>query len=131
MRYKCIPHVMIRELAEQGNDSLNAFGAKDSVSDVLSPRNIINNLPHVDYNNLKHNFGKYLQLHVNQKVTKTMKSRTIGEIILIPIRIQGQYNYMSLETGKKIESKLLPCFPILATLSNGLKLLDKRSNNLS
>ena len=31
MPYKCIPRVMIRELAKQGNELLNAFGTKYSV----------------------------------------------------------------------------------------------------
>ena len=89
---------MIRELVKQGNEFQNAFGTEDSVSDGLSPRNIIDNLPHVDYNNLKYEFGKYIQLHVTQKVTNTMKSRTIGAIVLSSRWIQGQYNYMSLDT---------------------------------
>ena len=92
MPYKCIPHVMIRELVKQGNKFLNDFGKKDSVSDGLLPRNIIDNLPHVDYNDLKYEFGQYVQLHVTQKVTKTMKSRTMGAIVLRSRRIQGQYN---------------------------------------
>ena len=83
---------MIRELVKQGNKFLNDFGKKDSVSDVLLPRNIIDNLPHVDYNDLKYEFGQYVQLHVTQKVTKTMKSRTMGAIVLRSRRIQGQYN---------------------------------------
>ena len=87
---------MIRELVKQGNEFLNAFGTKDSVSYGLLPQNIIDNLPHVDYKNLKYKFGQYVQLHVTQKVTNTMKIRTIGAIILSPRYIQGQYNYMSL-----------------------------------
>ena len=90
---------MIRELVKQGNEFQNAFGTEDSVSDGLSPRNIIDNLPHVDYNNLKYEFGPYVQLRVTPKVTTIMKSRTIGAIVLSPRRIQVQYNYMSLETG--------------------------------
>ena len=31
-----------------------------------------------------------------------MKSRTIGAIVLGPNNIRGNYNYMSLETGAKI-----------------------------
>ena len=96
MPYKYIPRVMIRELVKQGNESLNAFVTKDRVSDGLSPQNIIDNLLHVYYNNLKYEFGKYVQLHVTQKVTNTMKIRTIGAIVLSPRRIQGQYNYMYL-----------------------------------
>ena len=107
MPYKRIPRVMIREIVRQGNDFLNAFGTKDSVSDGLSPQNIIDNLPHVDYNNLKYDFGKFVQLFVTQKVTNTMKIRTIRAIILSPKRIYSQYNYMSLETGENIDGKFV------------------------
>ena len=90
---------MIREIVKQGNELLNAFGNIDSVLDELSLQNIVDNLPHVDYNDLKYEFGQYVQLRVTQKVTTTMKSRTIGAILLSPRRIQGQYNFMPLETG--------------------------------
>ena len=53
MPYKCMPRIMVRELIKQGNEFLNAFGSKDTIADGLSPRNIIDNLPHVDYNDLK------------------------------------------------------------------------------
>ena len=92
---------MIRELVKQGNEFLNAFGTKYSVSDGWSPRNITDNLPHVDYNNLKYEFGQYVQLHVTQKVTNSMKSRTIEAILLSTRSIQGHYNHMYLETGEK------------------------------
>ena len=36
-----------------------------------------------------------------------MKIRTIGAIVLIPRRIQGQYKYMSLDTGEKIYGKVV------------------------
>ena len=124
MPYKCIPRIMIREIVKQRNDVLNAFGTKYSVSDGLSPQNIIDNIPHVNCNDLKCEFRQYVQLNVTQKVTNTMKSRTIGAIVLSPRRIQGHYNYMSLETWEKIHGKNLPCFPLLATLFNGLKLSE-------
>ena len=48
---------MVRELITQGSNFLNAFGSNDSIADGLSPRNIIDNLPHIDYNDLKYEFG--------------------------------------------------------------------------
>ena len=125
MPYKCIPCVMIREIAKQGNEFLNAFVTKYSVSDGLSPRNIIDNLPHVNYNYLKYDFGKYLQLHVTQKVTNTMKIRTIVAIVLSPRRIQGQYNYMSLETGEKIDGKVVAVLPITDDVIQRVEALGK------
>ena len=103
---------MIKELFKQGNELINAFWAKYSVSDGLLPRNIIDNLLRVDYNNLKYEFGQYIQLHVTQKVTNTMKIRTIGAIVLSPRRIQVKYKYMSLETGQRIYRKVVTVLPI-------------------
>jgi len=116
---------MVREIVKQGNEFLNAFGTKDSISDGLSPRNIIDNLPHVDNNNLKYVFGQYVQLHVTEKLTNTMKSRTIGAIVLGPQRIQGQYNYMSLETGEKIDGRVIVILPITDDVINRIESFGK------
>jgi hypothetical protein len=112
MPYKCMPRVMLRELIQMGNTFLNAFGSKDSIASGLSPRNVIDGLPHIDYNDLKFEFGEYVQLHVEQKITNTMKSRTIGAIVLGPKNILGRYNYMSLETGKLIDGRVVARMPI-------------------
>ena len=71
MPYKCLPRIMVRELITQGNAFLNAFGSKDEVGQGMTPRNIIENLPHVDYNDLKYEFGQYVQLHIQEKITNT------------------------------------------------------------
>ena len=91
MPYKCFPRVMVREIVLQGNVFLNAFGSTDEACGDLSPRNLIDNLlSDIDYNDLKYEFGQYAQLHVTQKVTNTMKSRTIGAIVLVPRDIRGR-----------------------------------------
>ena len=94
MPYRCIPKLMLRELLQQSNSFLNAIGPIDAIGAGLSPRNIIDNLPNIDYNHLKYEFGQYVQLHVNQRFTNTMHSRTIGAIVLGPRDIRGQYNYI-------------------------------------
>ena len=101
MPYKCFPQVMVREIVLQGNVFLNAFGSTDEACGNLSPRNLIDNLSDIDYNDLKYEFGQYVQVHVTQKATHTMKSRTIGAIVLGPRDIRGRYNFMSLETAEK------------------------------
>ena len=60
MPYKYIPHIMIRELIKLGNEFLNAFGNTHNVSYRLSSQKIINDLPHVDYNDLKYDFRQYV-----------------------------------------------------------------------
>ena len=112
MPYKCIPLLMLRELIRMSNTMLNAFGNYESVTRGLSPRNIIDNLPHLDYNHLKYEFGQYVQLHVTRKITNTMHSRTIGAIVLGPCNIRGTYHYMSLETGKLISGRVVAVLPL-------------------
>ena len=74
MPYRCIPCIMIRELVKQGNTFLKAFGNKDNIADGLMPHNIIDNLPHIDYNNLNYKFGEYVQIHITEKVTNNKNS---------------------------------------------------------
>jgi len=110
MPYKCFPRLMVREIILQGNTFLNAFGNGNMVASGLTPRNIIDNLPHVDYNDLKHEFGEYVQLHVTERNqrTNTMRTRTVGAIVLGPRKITGKYNYMSLESGSQIDGRVTP-----------------------
>ena len=112
MLYRCLPHIMIRKLIKQGNQFLNAFGSNDAVGHGLSPRNIIDNLPNIDANDLKYEFGEYVHLHVQQKRTNTMSPRTIGAIVLGPRNILGRYNFMSLETGQQIDGRVVARLPI-------------------
>ena len=128
MPYKCMPHILIRELIKQGNEFLNAFGSKDILGDGLTPRNIIDNLPHIDYNDLKYEFGQYIQLHVTEKVTNTMKSRTIGAIVMGPRKIQGRYNFMSLETGAEINGRVVAEIPLTVEVIDRVESLRKDQN---
>ena len=112
MPYKCIPKVMLRELVTYGNTLLNAFGPSDAIAGNLSPRNIIDNLPHINYNDIKYEFGQYVQLHITQTITNTMHTRTIGAIVMGPRDFRGRYNFLSLETGKEINGRVVAILPI-------------------
>ena len=112
MPYRCYPRVMVRALIKTGVAFLNAFGSADRSKMGMSGRNIIENLPHVDHNDLKHEFGEYVQLHVTDKETNTMRSRTVGAIVLDPRNITGRYNFMSLETGKEVHGRVTTTTPI-------------------
>ena len=65
----------------QGNEFLNAFGNENNIAEGMTPRNIIDNLPHIDFKDLLYEFGQYVQLHVDDSPTNTMRSRTIGAIV--------------------------------------------------
>ena len=99
---------MVKEIITQGNNFLNAFGNGNMVAPGLTPHNIIDNLPHVDFRDLKHKFGEYMQLHITERRTNTMRSRTIGAIVLGPRNIMGRYNFITLETGLKIDGRITP-----------------------
>ena len=103
---------MIRELVKQGNLFLNDFGTKDNIADGMTLRNIIDNIPHIDCNDLKFEFREYVQLHITKQFTNTMKSRTIRAIVVGPRNIQGQYNFMSLEKGEQQDERDVTTLPI-------------------
>ena len=118
MPSRSFPRVMVRGLIDHGNVFLNAFGNKENLADGLTPRNVIDNLPHIDYNDIKYEFGEYVQLHITEKVTNTMTSRTIGAIVMGPRKIQGRYNFMSLETGEKKNGRVVATLPITQEVIN-------------
>src|SRR6056300_1048521 len=112
MPYKCIPRIMVREIVKQGNTFLNAFGNGKCTGQGMTPRNIIDNLPHVDANDLKYELGQYVQLHTTQSSTNTTAARSIGAIVLGPRNITGRNNFMSLETGLEINGRVIAELPI-------------------
>ena len=77
------------------------------------------------YNYLKYELGKYIQLHVTQNVTNTMKIRTIEAIVLSTRRIKGQYNYMCLETGENIDGTVLGVLTITDNVIQRVETLGK------
>ena len=52
MPHRWFPRLMVRDIITQGNAFLNAF------ADSLSPRNMIENVLCIYYNDLKHEFGQ-------------------------------------------------------------------------
>ena len=89
---------MIKEIFSMGNEFLNAI-EEDCVGDGLTPRNIMDNLQHIDCNDLKYEAGEYVQIHSVDDNTNSMQARTVGAIVGSPRNITGRYNFMSLETG--------------------------------
>ena len=128
MPYKFIPRVMVREIITQANEFLNVFGNENNIAGGMTLRNIINNLPHIDFKDLLYEFGQYVQIHVDDLPTNTMRSRTIGAISLGPRSIQGKYNYISLETGMKIDGRVVGILPITSEVINRVETLGKNQN---
>jgi hypothetical protein len=80
---------------------LNMFPPEDSVSDSISPRELIAGLK-LDYNkHCKLEFGSYVQVHEDHD--NTMQTRTTGAIALRPTgNVQGGYYFFSLTTGRRL-----------------------------
>lgn len=90
----------------------NAFTkAHNGISDTLTPRNIIDALPHIDYNHLKYSLGSCVEVAVDADVTNTMNQRTISAIVLDPTA-NGGYRFMSLETGHEISGRIRGKVPV-------------------
>ena len=120
-----MPRLMVRKLITQSNTFLNAFLDGTDVGKGLTPSNVIDNLPHVSTNDIKYEFGEYVQLHVTKPVTNTMNSRTIGAIVLDPRNITGKYNFMSLETGYQIDGRVVARLPITKAVIERVEELGK------
>jgi len=86
---------------------MNAFGNAENLANGLTPRNIIDNLPHANYNDLKYEFGECIQLHLEQSRTNTMAARTVGAIVMGPRDLRGRYNFMSLEFDHAINGRIV------------------------
>ena len=110
MPYRAIPRVMTRALVKMVNDNLNAQPARDGYTGATA-RNIIDNLPHLDCDELKYEFGSYVQLHINEQITNTMRHRTIDAIALNPTS-NGKYKFMSLETGREVDGTVKEVLPL-------------------
>ena len=110
MPYKCLPRWMVCEIVTMGNTFLNAIEEK-CASDVLATRTIIDNLPHIDYNNIKYKTKEYVQIHTSDSTTNSMQPRTIGAIVTGPQNIIGRYNFMPSETGRDINGRIVKRMP--------------------
>ena len=110
MPYREIPRVMTRALVKMVNDNLNAQPARDGYTGATA-RNIIDNLPHLGCDELKYEFGSYVQLHINEQITNTMRHRTIDAIVLNPTN-NVKYKFMSLETGREVDGTVKEVPPL-------------------
>ena len=85
---------------------------KTFVGQGMIPREIIDNLPHVDANDLKYEMRQYVQLHTTQSSTNTTAGRCVRAVVLGPRNVTGRHNFMSLETGMEINGRVVAELPI-------------------
>ena len=100
---------MAREIIKQGNSFLNAFGnaenlASDTSKHYRQPTTC----------RLQRSKIRIWGIRSTLFRTNTMAARTVGAIVMGPRDVRGRYNFMSLETGNTIDSRvvarLLPAY---------------------
>jgi Cobalamin biosynthesis protein CobT (nicotinate-mononucleotide:5, 6-dimethylbenzimidazole phosphoribosyltransferase) len=112
MPYRVYPKEMLRGLIRKVILMANAFPSEHGVSNVLSPRNLVDNLPNLDYNSIKIPFGSYCQIAIDETITNTTRPRTIGAIVLDPTGLNRKYRFMSLESGKRVSGRIVQILPV-------------------
>ena len=98
--YKRYTRLMVYALVELVIYWLNSFPSKGSVSETLSPANLVTGRAAPDFNKGYIQFGAYAWVHV--KTTNTMKARRTPCIALGPSNEWGGHFFMSLYSGKKL-----------------------------
>ena len=100
--YRKYPKLMIINLLENVTNNLNDFPSKDSVSSTTSPATIVEGVEKPNMNHKRIAFGSYALVWV--RTTNSMKRRAIPAIALQPSNRHGGYYFMSLNSGKRINS---------------------------
>jgi hypothetical protein len=101
--FKRLPKLMIIHMTSDIVRCLNQFPWKYGISDTMSPSTIVVGTGPPDYNNMRIEFGSYVQVFEDHSPTNTPRARTLGAIALNPTgNAQGDYYFMSLATGHKI-----------------------------
>ena len=124
--YQKMPKIMIDHLLELIVTNLNSFPAKTGISKTLSPAAIVLGTPKIECNNLKLEFGTYVQAHVKSK--NNLTTRSVAAICLRPSSTQGGYYFMSLVTGKRIHTSTWTELPIPDLVIERVHELANRQN---
>jgi hypothetical protein len=66
---------MVKEVVKKENHALNNLPWEKGISSNMSPLSIVTGLPPPDYNDMKLEFGSYVQVHLSNDPSNTMKSR--------------------------------------------------------
>ena len=107
---------MVVHIVKDAVRCLNQFLWSHGVSDTMSPDTIITGAPPPDYNNLRLEFGSYVQVFEEEEPSNTLRARSTGAIALTPTgNASGDYYFMSLATGAVISKHSWTELPITET----------------
>jgi hypothetical protein len=124
---KRLPKVMIQALVYHAAKGLNQFPAKNGISDTLSPLTIMTGRANPDYNDLKLEFGSYVQVFEDNTPSNTTTSRNTGAIVLNPTgNAQGDYFFMSLVTGKRLSRYQWTEIPMTNTVISAVEAMAEK-----
>jgi len=125
--FKRLPKVMIQALVYHAAKGLNQFPAKNGISDTLSPLTIMTGRSNPDYNDLKLEFGSYVQVFEDNTPSNTTTSRNTGAIVLNPTgNAQGDYFFMSLVTGKRLSRHQWNEIPMTNAVISAVKAMAEK-----
>ena len=125
-----VPILMVKGLLKLATMLLNAFPNSAGISDTLSPRNIVQGLPNLDFTQLKYEFGQYGELSEDSTITNTQAGRTKGAIALYPKGEHGTWAFMSLTTGMEVHGRIFTPLPLTESLK-GWRNLQKHKGSPS
>ena len=101
--FKRLPRVLINHMVIDAVRCLNQFPWANGISDTMSPACIVTGAANPEYNQMRIEFGTYVQVFEDNDPSNTLQARSLGAIALTPTgNAQGDYYFMSLATGNKI-----------------------------
>ena len=108
--YDKYPKLMVVSLVEHVTDMLNSFPSKESISCTMSPAMIVEGKPKIDLNQKRLPYGAYAQVWIGTK--NNMTERAVPGIALKASNSKGGFYFMSLYTGRRINSYVWEVLPI-------------------
>ena len=111
--------LMINRLVTYVLRNKNQLSSSTDISDRMSPLGIVLGHPLPDYNNLQLEYGTYVQVFEDRKITNRTDSRCTGAIALsMNPSANGTYEFMSLHTGQLLRRKKFTILPITSAVIN-------------
>ena len=108
--YDAYPKLMIVSLIEHVADMLNSFPSKEGILTTMSPSTIVEGKPKIDLNQKTLPYGAYAQVWIGTK--NNMTERAVPGIALKASNSDGSFYFMSLYTGKRIDSYVWEELPV-------------------
>jgi len=93
---------MIQELVYHAARGLNQFPTKNGVSDTLSPLTIMTGRANPDYNDLKLEFGSYVQDFEENDPSKTKKQEETPRVTTLSCHLQPESAYRAISGPKSL-----------------------------